>query len=292
MEAKERSMPLFVLFILSAALTLAAVKAVAADPQNSIEHNRLNLRPPPPRKTRPPCPELNLHAALLSGHGPSCLEKAARNMDVNDRDSEGETALHQAAGRNDLQAAKTLVKLGADLRLKDYQGRDPGQIAETSRFYKLADYLREVERETERLLDAVENNDTVAASSSLKRGAALGTRDIRLDTLLHRAAQSNFPDMGALLIHHGAKLEARNYLGETPLHAAALRDHKEFIRMLLWEGANVNAVDERRRTPLDLAEVRANPEILKLFSQRKARNGAPASVEHTWTESGPPVAAP
>lgn len=274
-------MPLFYLALLSFCLTFAAMKATAA----TIEDPRLQLKPPAPRKA--PCPKLDLHAALASGLGPACLAEAAKNMDVNDRDVNGDTALHKAVARDDLPAIKALVKAGADLHLKDFHGYDAKQIADNRLNRRLTDYFRGLERESERLLEAVEANDAVAVNASLRRGAALGMRDLRLDTVLHRAAQSNFPEIGRLLIHHGARIEARNYLGETPLITAALRDHHDFMKMLLEEGANVNAIDERRQTARDIAEIRADPKILALL--KNGRAGARASVEFDWSESGPPV---
>lgn len=278
-------MPLFFLTILSLCLTFAAV-AVADD---SVPGDRRLVLQPPAAKRPLPCPEYDLHAALKSGAGPACLARAAKNMDVNDRDADGNTALHKAIARNDFAAVKVLIKKGADIHLKDFNGYDARQIADNALNRRLADYFRELERETERLHEAVEANDVVAVSSSLRRGASLGMRDIRLDTVLHRAAQSNFPEVGKLLIHNGARMEAKNYLGETPLITASLRDHYDFMKMLLEEGANVNAIDERRQTARDIAEIRANPKILSLLEAKGSRAGARASVEHDWSESGPPV---
>ncbi len=278
-------MQLVALLTLSIFLTTYAL--VYAEGPLSVEGKTLRVAPPLKKKP-PPCPRLDLHAALKTRNA-QCIGDSLRHMDVNDRDPRGDTALHKAVAMNNLNVIKFLVKRGADILYRDFNGFNARQIADNASNRPLVDYFMELERETERLFEAVEANDIVAASSSLLRGAALGARDVRLDTLLHRAAQSNFPQMGQLLIHHGAGIEARNHLGETPLISAALRDHAEFMEMLVKAGANVNAVDERRRTALDLAGVKENPKVLKLLKTSKARAGTPASVEHDWSESGPPV---
>lgn len=282
-------MPLPILVFLSLCLTFVALKASASDsPSLTLDSHRLDVKPPT-QKNPPPCPRYDLHAALKSGLGPACLAEATRNMDVNDREVNGDTALHLAIRLNDFAAVKLLVKKGADIHMKDFDGYDARGIADNRLNRRLTDYFLELERESERLLEAADNNDIVAVQSSLRRGASLGMRDIRLDTVLHKAAQSNFPEVGRLLIHHGARMEARNYLGETPLISASLRDHYDFMKMLLEEGANVNAIDERRQTALDIAGIRARPEILKLLQAKSARAGSRASVEHDWSESSAPV---
>jgi|GEM_PF-5456776 len=277
-------MQLAVLFALSLFLTTFAF-AYAGD---SIESKALKIPPVVFKGKSLPCPVLDLHAALKTKQG-KCMSQALQHMEINDRDPQGNTVLHKAVAMNNLPVVKFLIRHGADYNYRDYKGLTARQIAESENNRRLTDYFLELETETQRLFDAVEQNNIVAASSSLMRGAALGARDIRLDTLLHRAAQSNFPEMGKLLIQHGAQLEARNHLGETPLITAALRDQIDFMEMLVNAGANVNAIDERRRTALDLAGVQENPKVLKLLKAAKAREGVSASVEHDWSESGPEI---
>lgn len=273
-------MPLILALLALPALSLAAAL-------DSIENKVHDIPAPPPKKTRPtPCPRLDLHKAVAHGK-PACVEAAARSMDVNDRDTEGATPLHNAVQVGNAGAVRALVRAGADLHLRDFQGLRPQELAERLGQHAISDYLRLLERENERLHEAAEYNDIVAVSNSLRRGASLGMRDVRLDTLLHRAAQNGFVDLGRLLVHHGARLEARNYLGETPLHQAALRDDLAFMELLIREGANVNAINERRQTPWDIASIHADSRILLLLRKSGARPGRAASVEHDFVGSGP-----
>ncbi|MGZ3654260.1 MAG: ankyrin repeat domain-containing protein [Bdellovibrionota bacterium] len=225
-----------------------------------------------------PCTKFDLHAAVQFVKT-DCLSIALRNMDVNDRDVDGDTPLHNAIHFWNPAAIRMLLRNGADIHLRDFQGRNAIDLAWALGHHRLYDFLQALEREDQRLLEAIDNNDAVAVNNSLNRGATLGMRDLRLDTPLHRAAQSGLTEVGKLLVQHGANLEARNYLGETALHVAALRDFKDFMKMLVEAGANVNALDERRRTPLDLAELHSDPKILTMLQKKKARRGSPASVE-------------
>ncbi len=264
--------------------------AFAADASRGTTEgpNQATIEYPPPVEVGPPappvaqapmpCTRFDLHAAVQFV-GTSCAMLALRNMDVNDRDVNGDTPLHNAIHFWNPPVIKLLLRNGADIHLKDFEGRNAIELASALGHRRLYDFLLALERETERLNEAVDNDDVVAVSNSLHRGALLGMRDVRLDTPLHRAAQSGFADVGRLLVHHGAALESRNYLGETPLVTAALRDHAEFMQVLLDAGANVNAPDERRHTALDIAEERANPAILAMLKKKKAKHGSPASVE-------------
>jgi len=288
---EEIVVQLALLFALSVFLTIFSF-AYAESPPSSIENRTFRLPTPSPEKA--PCASsLDLHAALKTKRG-ICMQEALKHMDINDRDTEGNTALHKAVTMNNMPVIKFLVRNNSDIHFKDFHGYNAIQIAENAGNKRLTEYFRGLERETERLQEAVEANDIVATSSSLLRGASLGMRDLRLDTILHRAAQSNFSEIGKLLIHHGAKIEARNYLGETPLHCAAMRDHHEFMKMLIEAGANVNAVDERRHSVLDMAEIRGDPAILLLLKEssksgKPTRKGSAASVEFDWSESGRPA---
>ncbi|HEY8280309.1 MAG TPA: ankyrin repeat domain-containing protein [Bdellovibrionota bacterium] len=254
----------------------------------SLDDHTLTVDPPDPRpKAKPqkpiPCTRYDLHGAVQF-RSLDCLKVALTHMDVNDRDVNGDTPLHNAIHFKNGPAIRFLLKNGADLHLNDFEGRNAIRLAQDLGYPRMQEFFLALERETERLLEAIDNNDVVAVSNSLLRGASLGMRDSRLDTPLHRAAQSNLPEVGKLLVHHGAKLEARNYLGETPLLTAALRDHYDFLRMLVEAGANVNAIDERRRTVYDLAELQSDPRVLKLLQEKKARRGSSASVEFDFSE--------
>jgi ankyrin repeat protein len=250
--------------------TLFALPAFGAGPESKA------VKIPAPRIKS--CPKLNLFKALATKEE-KCLQEAIRFMDVNDVDSQEDTPLHIAILTRNKIALNFLLRHGADLNARDYQQLSPRELAEQLGHRKLADYLTGLERETERFLEAMEAGDLQAANASLLRGASVGTRNSRMDTLLHRAAQSNLPEMATLLLRYGANVNARNYLGETPLHSAALRDFREVMKVLLAAGANPSALNHRRETALDLARVREDPEIMALLKKYKARQGSRADVE-------------
>lgn len=255
--------------IIALTIALFSLPAYAAGPENKATMI-------PPAKARN-CPKLNLFLALGTKNE-KCMQEAARFMDINDVDGQGDTPLHVAILTRNEAALKFLLRNGADLNARNHHQLNPRDLADQLGYRKLAEYLGRLERETERFLEAMEADDLQAANASLLRGASVGTRNSRLDSLLHRAAQSNLPEMATLLIRYGAKVNARNYLGETPLHSAALRDFREVMKVLLAAGANPSALNHRRETALDLASAQEDPEILQLLKKYKARRGSRADV--------------
>lgn len=259
--------------LIALALALISLPALANPELKSIP-----VAPPKVKKpAKLPCPKLDLFKALATKDA-GCLKEAAHHMDPNETNAEGDTPLHLAIRQKNRVGINFMLRNGANLNQRNHERQTPKELAEALGFRKLSDYLNNMEIETERLMIAVDNDDLSAANASLLRGASIGTRNSRHDTILHRAVMSNLPEMTMLLIRYGSDVNARNYLGETPLHSAALRDFKPVMRILIAAGANVSALNHRRETPLDLATVLSDPEILAMLEKKKARNGTRADV--------------
>jgi ankyrin repeat protein len=230
-----------------------------------------------PAKKHRPCPRLNLFKALET-KSTACMEEALHHMSPTETNLRGDSPLHSAIRAKNRAALNFLLRHGADLNQRNQDELTPRELAENYGFRKLADYLGNMEKETERLFYAVDDDDLSAANSALLRGASMSTTNSRQDTPLHRASQSNLPEMAQLLLRYGAPVNARNYLGETPLHAAALRDFKAVMKILLAAGANASALNQRRETPRDFIEAKGDEETLKLLKAYHGRHGSRADV--------------
>lgn len=206
-----------------------------------------------------------------------CLAESLSYMDVNEKNLYGHTLLHHAIAKKNSAAMNLLVKRGANLLLQNRELVNPIEYAELLRLPAVARKLRLVELETERLFQSVENGDLVKANASILRGASLGTTNVRGDTPLHRAAQSNHSELVELLLRSGADPHSKNYLGETPLHSAALRGFVETAKVLLSFGSNPSLLDHRRRSVLDLAFASGNSELTKILEEKGAKEGVSAT---------------
>ncbi|KAJ1326332.1 serine/threonine-protein phosphatase 6 regulatory ankyrin repeat subunit A [Microdochium nivale] len=141
-----------------------------------------------------------------------------------------------AAG-DSIKIISLLVTAGADLALRDVEGRTP--------------LIRVAKGEmTDRL-----------ATLMIKSGANVNEVDKQGDSALHYAAMSsalpemNNTDLVKIFIEHGADLSIKNARGQTPLFKAVLFDRLERAGDLLELGADLSTTDNDDRTPLYTAVI-------------------------------------
>ncbi|KAK8232527.1 hypothetical protein HDK90DRAFT_467677 [Phyllosticta capitalensis] len=87
----------------------------------------------------------------------------------------------------------------------------------------------------------VENCDSKSARAFLKSGFNANSRNLRLQTALHRAVSRNSEDMVGLLLEFGAGIEARDVDGNTAWTANACPNRATVLRLLKNSGANINS---------------------------------------------------
>ena len=151
---------------------------------------------------------------------------------VNNRDNNGDTALHIAALHNQLTVAQALLEAGADVNAKNgYGAYTPGDLGN--------------------ILGSKNHKDPV----SLLTVHGIDTADMKNGyTPLHLAEFSvGHRKMVELLVSKGADVNARPSSGATPLFFAVLRDQKDDARYLLEKGANANTPDAYANTVLSCA---------------------------------------
>jgi len=156
------------------------------------------------------------HCECSSGYtGKNCqfiedLLKAQLDItgrDVNYRDEDNKTALHIAAKKNLLEAAKWLINKGADLEAHDNRGFTPLHYA--------AGY-----------------NSVDVAGLLISRGAKVDAIDRNGRTALHMAAKWNSLKVAQLLINNGANKNIEDKWGEKPIDIARRSGHSGLIALL------------------------------------------------------------
>ena len=99
----------------------------------------------------------------------------------------------------------------------------------------------------------------------------------KMETPLHKAAESGDIQAVRDLIISGEKIDDRNRAGETPLHYAARFGNMEVLKLLIENAAKIDEVAENGSTPLHIAIKERQFEIMKIIIE----NGADVNAE-SW----------
>ena len=125
-----------------------------------------------------------LHAAASAGRL-ACIEVLVRKVNVDQKDKRGDTALHWACSRGNLEVVKLLTTNGATVNAKNNSGATPIFIACYNGHYEAVDYL-------------------------IQKGASLSLQNMNGDTPLHIAISFNQLSIVDSLIKSGARADLKN----------------------------------------------------------------------------------
>lgn len=156
---------------------------------------------------------------------------------------EGRTLLIDAIrqGRHDI--VRHLIKLGADVNLKDEVGCTP-------------------------LMWAARENNISILKLLLDKGARIHEHDggIKYTALIY-AAHEGHADAAFVLLRRGARVNDGDWGQQTALMRAAQMGHTDVVRQLVAAGAQVNARDDVGHTALYIARDDENQEVVRLLQK-------------------------
>jgi len=224
-----------------------------------------------------------LHDAAQTGNLEDLIKALEEpKVKVDQKDSQGLTALMVAAEKGSIEIAKYLVQHGARVAAKDDEGETAIMKAAVKGFSDICLYLIDAQcsqkkgtkelgvdatvaiaNEKKRIVDAKDDEGVTA----LMKVAAVGSLDVfklLLDQKASPDAKDDYgwtPMMWAALEGHLNILECcvndlmllvdqPNEKGETLLQKAATNGHTDCCRFLVAQGAKVNAHDQESQTPL------------------------------------------
>ena len=193
-----------------------------------------------------------LHAAAAAGNVAEIERLVAAGANREPRDGNGRTPLHVAAYRRQYDAARMLMKRGANPNALDAQRYDIVTIAAVA-------------------------DDVPMLKVALEGGASAKNVTSPYDgTALIAAAHLGHDEVVKVLIAAGAPLDHVNNLGWTAVIEAIVlgnggKRHTETLRALIAAGANPSLADGRGATPLVLARGRGYAEMVTILEQAGAK---------------------
>lgn len=165
--------------------------------------------------------DLRIPDAAMHENRPLVQSLIDAKADVNAIQSDGMTALHWAALKNDLEMVRMLLAAGANVKAETRVG------AITPLFL------------------AATNGNGRMIESMLKAGADPNSTNSLGTTALMKAAAAGDSDAVKILLEHGADVnKAESARGQTALMFAASMNRAEAIRLLAAHGANFNATSK------------------------------------------------
>ncbi|XP_051937618.1 BRCA1-associated RING domain protein 1 isoform X2 [Hippocampus zosterae] len=162
---------------------------------------------------------------------------------VTKKNHKGETPLHLAAIKGDVEGVKGLLDQGADPNLKDNAGWTP-------------------------LHEACNLGHLVVAEALLSRGALLNTPGYENDSPLHDAVRNGHLAVVKLLLRFGASQSVLNLHGKRPADYAESREMLEVFREVS-EGAQYASASLNSPASLPVVDNCAKPEETLLFLSSK-----------------------
>ena len=181
--------------------------------------------------------EMNVNLTVTNGKLKDCdrilsllFERTDVKLDL--VDTQGRTALHLAAERDDSQIALMLLDHGLDPNLRDDQGGGTAMIR------------------------AAETGNLMVLETMIDQGSSIDCVDDDGRNLLHCAGGSTgvaAPAIIRLLVEDGLKINAVDKNGQSPLHEAGRGGTLESVKTLIELGASRSVKDKFGRTPYQLA---------------------------------------
>uniref|UniRef100_A0A8W8JLN2 Uncharacterized protein n=1 Tax=Magallana gigas TaxID=29159 RepID=A0A8W8JLN2_MAGGI len=218
-----------------------------------------------------------LFLAAEAGNTSVCkelLSQCSESQLLQQRKENGDSALHIACRRRDIDMARMLIEAGSPVDLRNEEGHTPLHIAAWEGDEVMVKYLYQMKANP----NFTDKMDRVPVHIAAERGhsaivdllvdkckASISARTKDGSTLMHIASQYGHPDTALTFLKKGVPLHMPNKSGAICLHTAAMRGHTNVVRALLSKGASVDAKTKDGYTALHLAVECGKPQVVQML---------------------------
>ncbi|XP_063968080.1 serine/threonine-protein phosphatase 6 regulatory ankyrin repeat subunit B-like isoform X1 [Lytechinus pictus] len=188
------------------------------------------------------------------------------------RDEDGDTVLHLACRKKDLDIIRLFVDNGSPVDIQNQDGHTPLHISAMSGDENALKYLYQM-KANPNIYDKLDRSPLHIAAESGNTGvvellvdkfkANVSARTKDGSTLMHIASQCGHPETALAFLKKGVPLHMPNKAGAVCLHAAAKRGHTGVVKALLQKGALVDARTKDNYTALHIAVQHCKPMVVQ-----------------------------
>jgi ankyrin repeat protein len=199
----------------------------------------------------------------LSSNDTEIADYLIKMININAKDSFGDLLIHRAVSVNDFKMVKLLIENGADINIKDEQGRTPLHVArleedEHKEIIKLLEEKGAIdEGKEEKIIECpgpTEEEVLKRVKEMIASGKDINLKDEYGRTELHMATVWGKENVVKFLIENHADLNPYDEDGFTPLHYALFNGYFQIAKLLIENGADVNGRNKKTGdTPLHYA---------------------------------------
>ena len=182
----------------------------------------------------------SLADAVENGESFQIQALLSKDIDVNEAQIDGMTALHWAVERDDTELSKLLIDRGANASAQNRYGITPLYLA------------------------CVNGNGDIV-QQLLKAGADPNTKIVGDETVLLTAARTGKLNAVEALLEAGADFDAKEREDQTAIMWAAAEGHVEVVRKLIEVGADYQTPLKFGFTPFYFAIREGHAEVVRLF---------------------------
>jgi len=189
-------------------------------------------------------------------------------------DTDGQTALHQAASAGHADTVSALLLAGCDASVQDFAGRTALQRA-------AAEGHLDIVRQLVKQGASIDHQDDVHGNTALHEAAWKGfSQTVAVlckakanfyiknrggFAALHLCCQNGHNETSRLLLLHGCKPDIKNNYGDTPLHTSARYGHAGVIRILVSGRCNPSEQNKNGDTALHIAAAMGRRKLTRIL---------------------------